>query len=92
MTTPSSRLGADFISAAAAPIADALAAIRELPMPTADVLISYTARGCIVRVADHRAQHREVVESAFQEAFIAAGWSVAYRLADGLGLQHPARR
>jgi hypothetical protein len=79
------------IAAAAAPITKALAAIGELRInvPTADVLISYTHNGCVVRVADRRAEHRTQVEREFKAAFIAAGWSVIDRYAEGLGLQHP---
>ncbi|GAA3043831.1 hypothetical protein GCM10017562_00810 [Streptomyces roseofulvus] len=59
-------------------------------VPTSDVLISYTVRGCIVRVTDRRAQHREVVESAFWDAFTAAGWGAAHRYTGGLRLEHPS--
>ncbi|AWN32587.1 hypothetical protein [Streptomyces sp. NEAU-S7GS2] len=83
---------ASFIADAATPIAAALAAVGELGVnvPASDVLVSYTARGCIVRVADRRAEHREAVERVFQEVFTGAGWGVAYRQTGGLGLQHPS--
>ncbi|MGW1595262.1 hypothetical protein [Streptomyces sp. NPDC002343] len=92
VTTPSES-GADFIADAATPIAAALAAVQDqgVNVPSADVLISYTASGCIMRVADSRAGHREVVERAFWDAFTAAGWGVSYRHAGGLGLEHPSR-
>ncbi|TVL89799.1 hypothetical protein [Streptomyces sp. SAJ15] len=91
MTTTPHRLDAGLIADAATPIAAALAAVGDLGVaPTADVLISYTARGCIVRVADRRAEHQTAVEHAFQDAFTAAGWGVTYRQAGGLGLQHPS--
>lgn len=82
-----------FIAAAAAPIAEALTAIGEfgINVPSADVLISYTNHGCIVRVAERRADHREAVEQAFQQAFLAAGSGVAVRQAGGLSLEHPSR-
>lgn len=51
----SDHLDADFIASAAAPIAAALAAAGQMGVPTADVLVSYTARGCTVRVTDRRA-------------------------------------
>ncbi|WP_461033874.1 hypothetical protein [Streptomyces mayteni] len=92
MTTSPGRLDASFIAAAAAPIADALATLGELgiPVPTVDVLISYHSHGCTVRVADRRAAHRQEVECAFRDAFVAAGWGVAHRETSGLVLKHPS--
>ncbi|MFJ4343520.1 hypothetical protein [Streptomyces sp. NPDC088915] len=83
---------ADRIASAAAPIAAALAALGEYSthVPTADVLISYTRTGCIVRVADRRADHREEIEETFSAAFLAAGWEVTYRQTGGLGMAHPS--
>lgn len=78
-----------FIADAAGPIASALAAVGDLGVPSADVSISYTAQGCIVRVADRWAGRREAAESAVTDAFTAAGWRVVDRHADGLGLQPP---
>jgi hypothetical protein len=88
--TTSLHCSGGVISAAAAPITAALAAIGDLGVPPSDVLISYTARGCIVRVADRSAAHREPVEQAFWDAGIAAGWGVARRHAGGIRLEHPA--
>ncbi|MGA4953722.1 hypothetical protein [Streptomyces lydicamycinicus] len=84
---------AHMISAAAVPIADALAAIGRLSVnvPSADVMISYTNHGCIVRVADRRAEHRGAVEAEFRDAFVAAGWGVAHRHAGGLSMQNPSQ-
>ncbi|MFC7979755.1 hypothetical protein ACFUT3_31540 [Streptomyces cinereoruber] len=83
---------ADRIASAAAPIADALAALSESrsTVPAADVLISYTRTGCIVRVADRRTAHRETIEEAFTAAFLAAGWGVTHRQTGGLGMAHPS--
>ncbi|MFH8342686.1 hypothetical protein [Streptomyces sp. AM6-12] len=88
MTTHQNHVSAGCIADAAAPITAALAAVGDLDInvPAADVLISYTARGCIVRVADRRAQHQEAVERAFWDAFIAAGWGVARRQPAVFGL------
>ncbi|TDC10412.1 hypothetical protein E1265_31265 [Streptomyces sp. 8K308] len=93
MTTSSGRLDASFIAAAAAPIADALATMGELgiPVPTVDVLISYTSHGCVVRVADRRAGYDQEVAAAFQDAFVAAGWGVSHCETGGLVLHHPSR-
>ncbi|MFJ2746184.1 hypothetical protein ACIO3O_41720 [Streptomyces sp. NPDC087440] len=76
------------IAAAAAPITEALIAVGELPVNvfSADVLISYTHTGCVVRVADHRANHRAEVEQEFRAAFTAAGWSVTKTFGEGAGL------
>lgn len=83
----------DCIRDAAAPIAQALAAVQELGLKVspADVLISYTSHGCVVRVAARSAVHRDSVETAFREAFTAAGWEVAVRYAGGLSMSHPSR-
>lgn len=80
-----------FIAAAVAPITAALAALGEarINVRTEDVLISYTSRGCTVRVAEHRAAHRSAVERAFRAAFTAAGWATEDR-ASGLALEHPS--
>ncbi|MFF3196712.1 hypothetical protein [Streptomyces misionensis] len=82
----------DAIRDAAAPLAHALTAMQDagLRVPPADVLISYTHSGCIVRVADRSARHREAMEEIFRNAFVAAGWGVWVRYAGGLTMQHPA--
>ncbi|WP_030747586.1 hypothetical protein [Streptomyces sp. NRRL F-5135] len=84
---------AQFIAAAAAPICDALAAIGDLRImvPSSDVLISYCHSGCTVRLADHRAAHRDAVESALRQAFTAAGWGVSPCSTGGLSMKHPSR-
>ncbi|MEU3978436.1 hypothetical protein [Streptomyces bacillaris] len=81
----------EYILDAARPIAAALAAIGDLRVnvPSSDVLISYTYSGCIVRVAERRAAHWDVVEAEFQRAFLAAGWGVTVRQTGGLALEHP---
>ncbi|WP_369266148.1 hypothetical protein [Streptomyces harbinensis] len=81
----------DFVAAAVAPITAALAALGEarINVRTEDVLISYTSRGCTVRVAEHRAAHRSAVERAFRAAFTAAGWGTEDQTS-GLALQHPS--
>ncbi|MER7914599.1 hypothetical protein [Streptomyces sp. NPDC096068] len=83
---------ADRIASAATPVADALAALGEFStyVPPSDVLISYTRTGCIVRVADRRAAHRETIEKTFSAAFLAAGWEVTHRRTGGLGMAHPS--
>ncbi|MFC9068859.1 MULTISPECIES: hypothetical protein [Streptomyces] len=80
-----------FIAAAVAPITAALAALGEarIAVRTEDVLISYTSRGCTVRVAEHRAAHRSAVEHAFRTAFTAAGWGTEDQ-GGGLALEHPS--
>jgi len=92
-TTHPNHAYRSYIADAAGPIAAALATVCELRVnvPTADVLISYTFSGCIVRVAERRVQHRDVVERAFWDAFEAAGWGVTHRYAGGLSLEHPSR-
>ncbi|MGQ4517369.1 hypothetical protein [Streptomyces sp. DW26H14] len=81
-----------FIADAAAPIAQALTAVQRLGVPSTDVLISYTAHGCVVRVADRSAVHRVALEMAVCDAFTAAGWGVSVRHAVGLALamEHPS--
>ncbi|MEU0992287.1 hypothetical protein [Streptomyces sp. NPDC005953] len=80
---------------AAHPIAEALAALYTsgLRVPQVDVTLAYTSGGCVVRVADRSAEHREAVETAFSGAFLAAGWGVVARHPDrgGLSMEHPAR-
>ncbi|MEU2441829.1 hypothetical protein ABZ595_37455 [Streptomyces rubradiris] len=77
---------------AAAPIAHALGAVQGLGLnvPPTDVLISYTGHGCVVRVEDRSAAHREAVHGKFREAFVAAGWEAAERYAGGLSMRHPS--
>lgn len=84
---------ASFISAAAAPIADALTAIGSLrsSIPSSSVLISYTSGGCIVRVASRRAPSRKAVEEEFRRAFAEAGWGGTARQTGGLAMEHPSR-
>ncbi|WP_228974971.1 hypothetical protein [Streptomyces sp. DH12] len=84
--------GAQRISDAAEPIADALTAVQQLDVnvPPADILISYTTGGLIVRVADRGAPHRDAVENVFRDAFLAAGWGVVTRNAGGLSMEHPS--
>ncbi|MEU3978433.1 hypothetical protein [Streptomyces bacillaris] len=82
---------AQYIVDAARPIAAALSAIGDLRVnvASADVLISYHHSGCIVRVAERRAVHQEVVEAEFQRAFAEAGWGVRVRQTGGLSMDHP---
>ncbi|MEU3423602.1 hypothetical protein AB0F39_34515 [Streptomyces murinus] len=82
---------ADHIRDAADPLAEALAAVQGLGVrvPPVDVLIAYTAHGCVVRVAERSAAHRADIEAAFSSAFGAAGWGVAVRATGGLSMGHP---
>ena len=84
---------ASFISAAAAPVADALTAIGllRIRLPSSSVLISYTSGGCLVRVASRRAPRRKAVEEEFRRAFTEAGWDVSVRQTGGLAMEHPSR-
>ncbi|MFE3991686.1 hypothetical protein ACFXPW_08330 [Streptomyces goshikiensis] len=66
-TTPQDRPGKAVAFDAAAPSASALKGIAALGIivPGADVLISYTHRSCIMRIADHQDKHRAAVQHAF---------------------------
>ncbi|GAA4799462.1 hypothetical protein [Streptomyces ziwulingensis] len=75
----------------AAPLAEGLVGVQDLNLRVspADVLVSYTYHGCIVRVADRSAAHRDGIEEVFRSVFTAAGWGVEVRDAGGLSMRHP---
>ncbi|MEU3447238.1 hypothetical protein AB0H29_08405 [Streptomyces thermolilacinus] len=77
---------------AADPLATALVSVYEagIRVPPTDILISWTAGGCVMRVADRSSTRRDEIEEAFRTAFLAAGWGVRVRNTGGLNLEHPS--